>query len=344
MKRNGIALALLLCLLLTACGGEEDSRGQTSFLGQAAEMEETAGLLTVDGREVPAWRYLYWLADTCDQICERYETAGVPLEWDMPMNGGTLVDYAREQALADTVLYATVENWAERYGCGLVDEDLAELDRIWAEQTASQGGEEVWLEELADLGLDRVRAEELAGVGMMYGKLCALALEEDGVLSAEPEKLAVFAQEQGYLTVEQILFPAGADKEAARAQAEEAFAKLNGAENQSAAFQALTEVAGEKRGPYTFLPGEDFLEASLEKAAAALEPGQCSGILECGDGFAILRRLPVDGAFLAAEYFDCRLQHSAEEAEITTASLYEKLNVKAFYQALLDIRNDEKEK
>ena len=344
MKQYGIVPALLLCLLLTACGGEEDSRGRTSFLGQAADMEETEILLTVDDREVPAWRYLYWLADACDRVCERYEAAGVPMEWDMPVNGGTLADYVRNQALADTALYATVENWAERYGCGLEDEDLAKLEEIWTEQAAEHGGEEAWLEELEDRGLDRLRAEELAGVGVLYGKLCALALEEGGALWAEPEALAAFAAEQGYLTAEQILFPAREDRETARLQAEEAFVRLNGAEDQGAVFQILTETAGEKKGPFTFLPGEGFLETSLEKAAIALEEGQCSGILECRDGFSILRRLPVDGTSLAADHFDHRLRQAAENAVITTASAYEKLHVKAFSQALLDIRNDEKEK
>ena len=113
MRKRITALALLLCLTLTACGGETDSQGQTSFLGKAAGLEETAVLLTVDGREVPAWRYLYWLAYTCDRIREQYEESGMKTDWGTPLDGGTLADSARDQALADTVLYATVEIWAE---------------------------------------------------------------------------------------------------------------------------------------------------------------------------------------------------------------------------------------
>ena len=96
MRKRITALALLLCLTLTACGGETDSQGQTSFLGKAAGLEETAVLLTVDGREVPAWRYLYWLAYTCDRIREQYEESGMKTDWGTPLDGGTLADYARD--------------------------------------------------------------------------------------------------------------------------------------------------------------------------------------------------------------------------------------------------------
>ena len=117
MKMRMTCLALLLCLLLTACGGKEpDSQGRTSLLGEAAGLEEEEVLVTVDGREVPAWRYLYWLAWTCGQMRERYESSGTALDWDTPVSGGTLAQYVKDQALADTVLYAVVENLAEKAG------------------------------------------------------------------------------------------------------------------------------------------------------------------------------------------------------------------------------------
>ena len=56
MRKRMTVLALLLCLLLTACGGEEaDSGGQASFLEETFGLEEGAILLTVDGKEIPAF-------------------------------------------------------------------------------------------------------------------------------------------------------------------------------------------------------------------------------------------------------------------------------------------------
>ena len=228
MRKTLIVLGLLLCL--SACG--EAPETEASLLGQAAEMEEELVLLTVDGREVPAWRYLYWLAFTCDQVQARYQESGLTLDWNIPVTGGTLGDYAKDQALADAALYATVENWAEESGCALTEEERAALEDIWQEQSKAYGGEGEYLAELSGLGLDRERAEELAEVGLLYAKLCRLYDEENGPQSAPEGETAA-------LTIDRILVSASEDREAARQRAAEIFSQLNGAEDQNTAFSAL---------------------------------------------------------------------------------------------------------
>ena len=342
MRKRITALALLLCLTLTACGGETDSQGQTSFLGKAAGLEETAVLLTVDGREVPAWRYLYWLAYTCDRIREQYEESGMKTDWGTPLDGGTLADYARDQALADTVLYATVENWAEQYGCQLTEEDRTALAEQWEENAAGHGGEDAYLQELADLGLDRERAEELAGVGRMYAKLYALYETAGSALAPSAEDLKAFADAQSYLTVDRILISAGEDREAARQRASELFSRLNTAADQAAEFSTLAADGDDQTGPRTLTPGDGTLDPALEEAAAALAEGQCSGILESDEGFSILRRLPTDTSGLTEPYFDAQLQSAAENAAVETADAYQTVKPASFYERLRETREAEK--
>ena len=182
MRKRMAALGLALCLGLSGCAVKGEEKND-SLLGRAAELGEELVLLTVDGREVPAWRYLYWLAFTCDQVREKYKDAGLSLDWETPVPGGTLADYAKDQALANTALYATVENWAEQYGCALSERERAALAETWEEQSAACGGEEAYLKELAALGLDRLRSEELSEVGMLYAKLYDLCLTEGSELS-----------------------------------------------------------------------------------------------------------------------------------------------------------------
>lgn len=343
MKKRGIILALALCLTLTACGGREDSQGRTSCLGQAAGMQEDAVLLTVDGREVPAWRYLYWLAYTCDRIRERYEENGLKPDWDTPLGGGTLADYARDQALADTALYATVENWAERYDCLLTSEDQAALDEEWTETAADRGGEEAYLDALANLGLDRERAEELSGVGHMYAKLYALCNTADSDLAPDQEALREFAAARNVLTVNRILVSAGTDREAARQKAAELFSQINSAPEQAAKFAELAAAGDDTAGPRTLHPGDGVLDPVLEEAAGTLAEGQCSGILESGEGFSILLRLPTDPDTVSADYFDQQLQTAAENAAVETREEYETLDVDGFYRALETARTTEKD-
>lgn len=329
MRKRAAALALVLCLALGGCSGRE--KENASLLGRAAELGEEMILLTVDGREVPAWRYLYWLAFTCDQVREKYRDGGLALDWETPVTGGTLADYAKDQALANTALYATVENWAERYGCILSERERAAMTESWEEQSSAHGGEEAYLRELAGLGLDRLRAEELSEVGMLYAKLYQLCLTEGSELS---ELLGAMEN----LTVDRILINAGEDRESAREKAAEVFSRLNGAEDPSAAFPALAAEGDDTAGPRTFLPGDGTLPLSLEEAARALEEGQYSGILESEEGFSILRRLPSEGAALAGEVFDRLLQEAAEGALVQTTPAYDRLDASTFDKALSDLR------
>ena len=332
MKRRMTALALSFCLVLSGCA---PSRGEdASFLGKAAKLGEEMVLLTVDGREVPAWRYLYWLAFTCDQVREKYKDAGLTLDWGTPVPGGTLADYAKDQALADTALYATVENFSERYGCVLSETERAALAETWAEQSKAHGGEEAYLKELADLGLDRLRAEELTEVGMLYAKLYDLVLTEGSELSG-------LLDGTGGLTVDRILISAGEDREAAREKAAEVFSRLNSAEDPAAAFPLLASEGDDKEGPRTLLPGDGTLPQALEDAAEALEEGQYSGILESEEGFSILHRLTLEGEALAGEAFDQMLQSAAEGALVKTTPAYESLDAAEFDEALAKLRERE---
>lgn len=321
---------LLLCLSLTACAAPAETGG---VLERASGLDEEETLFTVDGRDVPAWRYLYWLAYTCERVAARYRDAGAALDWQAPLDGGTLADYAKDQALADTALYATVENWAERYGVTLSDEQRQAIADAWDRKAGTE-----YLERSAALGLDRDRALELETVGALYAGLQALQRQEGGPLAPSREDLAAFAEQSGWMTVDRVLISAGNDRDAARERAAEAFAKLNGAQDQAAVFDALAKTGDDPVGPRTILPGDGQLPQELEEAARTLEVGQCSGILESDEGFSILRRLAPETVGLAGDYFDSRLQEAAAGAEVTLTEAYEKLDPAAFYKKLETIR------
>ncbi len=332
MRKRMAALAVVIGLVLSGCSerGTEDA----SLLGKAAELGEEMILLTVDGREVPAWRYLYWLAFTCDQVRARYKDAGLTLDWEAPVTGGTLGDYAKDQALANTALYATVENWAERYGCALSETERTALAETWEKQSAAHGGEEAYLKELGNLGLDRLRAEELTEVGMLYGKLYELVLTEGSELQG-------LLNTVDSLTIDRILISAGEDRETAREKAAEVFSRLNSAENPEDAFPVLAAEGDDTAGPRTLMPGDGTLSQSLEEAAKALEEGQYSGILESEEGFSILRRLASEGMEPVGEVFDQMLQEAAEKSMVQTTPSYSSLDAAAFDKALTELREAE---
>ena len=324
MRQTRCALALSLCLLLAACGGGEADGGEPSLLETAANLDGESVLLTVDGREVPAWRYLYWLAYTCGQIAQRYQEAELPLDWDTPAEDGTtLAESAKAQALADTALYATVENWAETYGC--------------APAETAESGESP----LPDLGLEPERMEALAQVGRQYAALRQRAAESGSDLAPTAEELAAYGREIGAVTLDRILVSAGEDQEAARQRAEALFSQLNSAADPAATFSALAAEGDDPAGPRTVFPEEGTLDETLLAAVQALEEGQTSGILESDEGFSILRRLPLDPAALEERCFDHRLESAAAQAAVTVTPAYETLDPAAFWDALSRARNAE---
>lgn len=331
MRRTILPL-LLICLLLSACG-EQEARTPPGNgpLTSAAGLETDTVVATVDGREVAAGQYLYWLAVVCDEIQAYYQSAGIALNWSATLENGTLGDYAKSQALRSAALYATVEAWAERYGCALTEEDRASMETDWAEKSAAAGGEEAYLARLAEQGLDRAAAEKLAEDHYLYLHLCALAADEDSGLWAGEAELASFFRQQGYVTADILTFSG----ENGESRAAEAFAKLNGSQSLAADFAALrTAAGGPEDYPRTLLPADGTLPAELAAAAGALAEGQLSGIVETESGWAILLRLPDDTAAVRQDLLDQQLQAAADEARLQTTEAYETLDTAAFWAGL----------
>jgi hypothetical protein len=308
MRKYMVCLTLMLCLMLTACSGSEKDapQGQVSLSEKKVEVEEKEVLLTVDGREVEAWQYLYWLRHACEKLAAEYAASGVEVDWMTETPEGTLADYVKAQALSDTALYATVENWAERYGCTI------------EEVTGT-----------AEEGLTAVQAGRLEMVGRLYGELYTLFSAEGSALWPTDEKVDVFAREEGWVGVRQIRIPFGEDREAAKQEAAEMFSKLNASQDAETEFAALGGS-----GTQTLRLGDGQLPPEQEDALANLKEGEFSGILESKDGFVLLLRTKADGAVVRESLFDHLLLDAAATAEIRCAAAYKALDVSSFWQEI----------
>ena len=321
MKRCiAFCLALGAALSLTACGGGDTEGG---LLCEASGIRPDTVLLSVDGRDVSAQRYLYWLAYACDYIADYYDS-GEGIQWGDTVSGQSLEDYAKDQALQNAALYATVETWAEDYGCTLTDEDRTAMDREWAARAAQYGGEEAYLAVLARMGLDRAEAEAISGDYYLYEHLYDLYCTEGSELAPAEHDLETFA--------------------ACRARAEEAFSKLNGSADPLNDFAVLAATYSDETdrdqhpSGYTFTVGDGTLPAACEETAQALEEGQFSGVVEADDGFYLILRKPVDLEAVAPDYFDALLQAAADSADISTTRTYADLDVSRFYDELIAAR------
>ena len=345
VMRRYIALcltALAAGLALTACGGEREAEG---ILEAASGIAPEAVAMTVDRREVPAWRYLYWLAAGCDYLSAAY--GGGEIRWEDTVDGADLETYVREQAVQSAALYATVESWAEEHGCALTEEDRTAMRQEWTARTAQYGGEDAYLAELARLGLTRDQAEELSADAYLYRQLYERFRTEGSDLYPAERDLETFARQQGYLTVDHIWISAAAagGDDACRAKAEEAFGKLNASADPAHDFAVLAATYSDETDRdqhpegYTLRAGDGTLPAACEAAAADLEPGQWSGVIEAEDGFYLLLRKDTDLDAVAPDYFDALLQAAAESAGVSSTRACGDLDVSRFYQRLLQARS-----
>ena len=318
------ALCLLWLASLCGCAAQTPDAVPApvpdSIPGRAASVMENETLLTADGRDIPAWEYLYWLSLACDRAKGQSDAP----DWAS----------VKEQALMNTALYASVETLAERHGVAFTDADAAAVQERWRRRCDAYGGETEYLREIARYGLDRDRAETLFRVALLYGKLRELC-RDGGTFSPDAAELDALAKESGAVRVDRIL-SSDPDRAAAKRRAEAFFRQLNGASDQAALFSELTWEGSDHTGPRVLKDGT--FDANLTQAARALQIGQISGIIEASDGFSILRRLSPERDSLLETWLRRAVEDAASKADVEVTERYLSLDAEKFASALEELR------
>ena len=308
-------------------------------------------LLTVDGWDVTADRFFYWLTTTCDYIQSYYAGVGSQVDWSEMSGGQSLSDYAMEQALQTTELYAIVESWAKQYGCELTDDDRTGISTEWDAQVQQAGSEAAYLKQLANMGLDKTTAQLFSADYYLYSHLYDVYNTEGSKLHPAQTDLDTYAQEQGFLTVDDILISTAdvadgdADGLAAkRDRAQMVLGKLNASKDPLNDFTELANTYSDEaeRDDYpdgfTFAPGSGVMDAAFETAAKALQENQWSDLVQTDQGFYIILRKPLDSKTVSADYFDHLLQEAADNAKVEFSDKYKSIQPSDFYQKLTEAR------
>lgn len=343
-------LAALVLLGLTACGGEKEELRQEGLWYEATGISPDAALFTLDGREVKAERFFYWLAYTCDYIHTYYENAGAELDWNETAGGQSLQAYVMQTAMENTILYETVRALAEEHGCQITDQDRGAISMEWDALTEQYGGEEAYLKGLARMGLDRAGAERMAEDQYLYSHLYDLYCQEGSSLCPTEAEVQAFAQAEDYLAADHILISTldvaaedTAGLQACADRAEEAMALLRDSEDPAADFAQVAETYSDEDRTdypdgYTFAPGDGVMPEDFVAAVRELEENQLSPVIGLDSGYCIILRKPLDLDTVRMDYFDHLVQTAADGAEVTYSAEWEKLTVPDFYSNLLAAR------
>lgn len=329
MRRITAAVLAVCLLFLTGCGSKKDGTVQEGMYYEAAGICPDAVLLTVNGRDITADRFFYWLTYNCDWL--EQSLAGA-VDWSEDREGQTLGDYVKAMTLANVTLYAVVEEWAETYDVTLSEEDRASMEQEYQRLCEACGGEDAYLKVLAAMGADKALAQIYSEDIYLYSRLLDLYCTEGSALAPASGELDAWLSASGLQTVAYLRFGSGATADLAkqRQQAEAALARLKAAGDPSAEFAALGQ-GDVQYDILTFSPGESGMGSAFEAAAQALAEGQYSQApVETDQGVCLLLRQAVSREQAAAVCFDQTLRQAAETAEVECSSAYDSIDVESF--------------
>lgn len=308
----------------------------------AIHMKDT--VMTVNGEEIPAGEYFYWLMYWYSYTQYYYKT-----QYDINLNAGTVIDQktgqtvgqvVREQA-KDTV---TTNNMlalkAGESGIEFPEDRESEVEALKEQYT-----ENSLLMYLTDLECLQASYRKSVLADLMEGKLA----EGEQLGEIKEEDLLAFAEENHYDTVRYILlYTQGKSEEDAAKEKERAdeiyeeLKKLSGDELASR-FQELqaSDNYDGNTGSFTF--GDlDSLVDGFREVVAEMKEGEVaeSGRTDYGY-FVILKEaldLEVVKTDMIADSYDKQVLAWREEAEVETVDALEKLDLESFYEKVDEIQ------
>ena len=129
MKRFAAMLVVSVLMVLWIASGDRMSAGQRTdgLYYEVTGIHPDAVLMRINGEDISAEEYLYWLAYDCE-----YLTSYVPnLDFSAEVsNGMTYGSYAKADAVETVKLYALLRQWAKQYNVSLTEEDEARIERL----------------------------------------------------------------------------------------------------------------------------------------------------------------------------------------------------------------------
>ena len=362
MMRRALGVVLTLGLtvsLLSGCGGPDPVKDVMGYSSSTV-------MFTVNGKDVTAGQYFFWLADQADQassylnLMAGEETDGIP--WDMEIEEGvTAADSVKEAAKQYAIMYSVVESKGQEKGYSYTEEDKKAYQEDLATIVEQMGGEEsfqTWLKGkcVTEKGFERISSVSAINEHMARG-----LFREGSEDAPTAEELQQYAEQQDLLAAKHILLLTkdmttgkayDAEKAAAqKAKAEELLAQLQAvtdpaelAKKFDELMQANSEDSGLAANPdgYVFTAGE-MVEA-FEQGTRALEFGQMSGLVESDYGYhIILRQDPAQVEAVRQQWEGQKMMELStqwvDEAEVETTETFDNLSVADFYEKLTAYRD-----
>ena len=337
----GVALAVVMATgLLSSCGSDYDPvQDIMGYKGSTV-------LFTVNGQDVTAEQYLFWLAQQADTT---YSYASMMQSDDSETSfWDTKVDENSDETIADQ-------------GYSYTSEDKASYQEDLATAKEQLGGEDAYAKYLKSMCISNKGFEHLSSVSFIHSHMVDGMFQDGKENAPTAEDLTQYAEDNDLLVAKHILLltkdmTTGEDlsdteKAEKKAKADDLLKQLQAITDPTeleSKFDELMKANSEDTGlesspdGYVFSAGK-MVEA-FESATRSLEPGQLSGIVESEFGYHIILRLdPATSKAFRENYSSAKLsemeQQWVDEADIKTTETYDNLSVADFYDKLTAYRD-----
>lgn len=364
MKKTKLLSGLMALILLVGCTPkpQEEEDHSDDLCWQAAGIKSDYALLTVNGADITAEEYLFWLSNAIS-VEQQYYGLSTDEQWEAQ------AESLKAQALETTKLYQVVRAKAAEVGATLSDEQKQEAAEQIEYAIQMYGGEEAYLSMLDSMCVSRALFEELNSVYFLNEALLAKLRETGEITVSETDRdtfVSDFMEENGIYGAKHILlstrrtledgtFEEFSDEEKAAVleKAQGFLTQIRAAEDPAATFDELMKAYSEdgrdaSTGELYYPDGYTMAYAGqmvseFENAALALEVGQISDVVTTSYGYHIIMRIPADEAqirayatddVLAASKLDDMTRAWIEEAKVETTQAYDDLDPQAFWEQL----------
>ena len=340
----------LMLAALTGCGSDgqkgqdaDQTDGADSAIYALSGLKPQEVLFTVDGVEVTAGDYGYWLAYSME-TASTYLYDGGSIVWTDEQDGLPMPEYVKNDAQEVSKVFAIAEKKAAEYGVELNEDDLAQLDQMmqdyvtamgedaWAQaleagtvsEDMSDEDRAAWLEEngsraLAERCYELVTTtdglRELERMSLLYTRLQETLYAPGGPMAVSDEELSQWLAEQDVYKAKHILISTqdeegntldDAGKAAARQRAEELIDQLSKSDDPIALFDQLMQENSEDPGLAAYPDGYLFYGSQM--------------VTEFTDGVKALKENEISGIVESENGYHIILRLSP--VEDSTRSLY----------------------
>lgn len=371
MKKNRKPVALLLSILLlaallTGCGGA-GAQNTTAAPAEEDVVYDLTGLsrdtvlFTVNGADVTAETYLFWLSQSISTM-DQYATylGGEGIDWEEEMSGLSMADYCKNDAMETCKLYTAVELEAEEKGCSFNEANEPDLQADLDAMIEQLGGQETYELWLLRAGLSEEGIRKLNEISYDYQNLQDTLFGSGGENAPTDESMDTYITENDLLSAKHILLltvdTSSTDAETGgyaklsddviaekRQQAEDILAQLRESDDPVALFDTLMNEYSEDSGlssepdGYVFSAGE--MVPGFETATRLLEYGEISDIVESDYGYHIILRQDPDTETLRSQWITDQMNTMLEDwvtnAVIVTTDAYDAIDPQDYYTRLL---------